>query len=920
MLLSPSFAPAPWLVTAVVALIAGPVLAAEDKPDPAATREYAVAAGLQSKQLYDQAARRWQKFIETYPRDPRLANAYHHLGSCQLGAEHPIEAAATFRTLIDKCPRFESLDAAHFNLGLALYNAALTSKKADDFRTAGRAFAEVPARFAKSKQVAAALHYQGECLYRAGAPAEAVVLYRKVIAEHPGSEVLPDAYYSLGTTQEELAQDREAASTFQGFLDKFPKDRLANECRLRLGLSLSRQKRYAEAMKLFEQTAGLPDFPLADFALFQQAQCARELKQLPQAAAVYETLPRKFPTSARAGPALLEAGKCWYEAGDLPRAEAALTSALTRKFDEAAEASYWLGQVLLKKKRPAEAVGVLDRALAAHPHSPRLPHLVFLRINALYEQPERRKEAAALYGDFVRDHPGHELGPRALYLAALAALEVRDHPAAQRQAARFLEQFPRHELTPEVLFIGGEANLAAASPDPERAEALFRRLLTEFPKHKHAASCRVRVGLCLYLTKKYADAVMFLTQAARDLSDPTLVAESQLLIGRSLHDAGRPTEATAALQKALQAKPNWERGDEVLLALAQCLRAQKKYDETAAQLRRLPTAYPKSPLRAHALVQLGQLAQEQNKPEEALSLYEQTVAQFPGSDSAPAAQHAIGMIRFAKGEPAKAILAFDKLLDTYPMSPLKPQALYTRGLAHRQLGEFEPAVKDLTAFLATVGARSPDHAPSKDALDARYALALCQTALKRHEEAASTLATLLKEKPDYDRADQVFYEMGHCLLPAKKDREAAEAFRQAATKKPDGPLAGECWFRVGEYHEGAGQLPEAVQAYTAGLEKAKPSDLREKLRYKLGWVQFRREKFDEAASVLLAQIKERPKGDLSADATYLAGDCLFRQNKFAEARPLFEQLIEAKDRKYLDRSLYRCGACLAGLKEWAASQ
>ena len=50
---------------------------------------------------------------------------------------------------------------------------------------------------------------------------------------------------------------------------------------------------------------------------------------------------------------------------------------------------------------------------------------------------------------------------------------------------------------------------------------------------------------------------------------------------------GKPAEAVAALQKALQVKPDWERGDEVLLALAQSLRLEKKPDEAAVQLKRL---------------------------------------------------------------------------------------------------------------------------------------------------------------------------------------------------------------------------------------------------------------------------------------------------------------------------------------------
>lgn len=909
--------PGPWLMLATLALFASsPLPVYAQKPDPAATREYAVAAGLQSKQLYGQAARRWRTFIETYPKDSRLANAYHHLGACQLHDRQAAEAVRTFRTLLEKFPRSAALDAAHFNLGLALYDIGLASKKAEDLRAAARAFAEVPARFARSKHAGPALYHQGECLYRAGDLTGAIALYRKVIADHAGSAVLPDAYYALGTAQQELARDKEAATTFQAFLDKFPRDKLAGECRLRLGLTLFKQKRHAEAAKLFEQSAALPGFALADFALMQQAQCAREQKQLPRAAALYEALPGRFPTSPRAGPALLAAGKCWSEAGDLTRAEAALKAALTRKFNDAPEAADLLGQVLIKRNQPADAVAMLDRAIATHARSSYLPRLLFTRASALYEQPQRRKEAAAVYADFARKHPRHELAPRAVYMAALAALGAGDYPAARDHAEAFLKRFARHELTPEVLFIGGEAWLGAV-PNPARAEGLFRRLLAEHAGHRHATTARVRVGLCLYLAKKYPEAVAFLTAAVRELRDPALAAEAHLVIGRSHHDAGQPAQAVAALQQALRARADWERGDEVLLALAQALRAWKKPAEAADQLKRLPTAYPKSPLRAHALYQLGQLAHEQKKYDEAVRLYEQTVTQYPGSETASSAQYAIGMVWFARKDYTRAVQALGKQLDTYPAGPLTPRARYTRGLAYQRLRQFAPAATDLAACLDSPGAA---RLAAATALDARYALALCQSALGRHGEAAATLATLLKEKPDYERADQVYYERGHCLLLAKKDKEAAEAFRQLAVKAPASPLAAESWFRVGEFHEQTGQLPEATRAYAAGLEKARDAGLREKLRYKLGWVQHRQEKFAEAVLVLLAQLKERPKGELAADATYLAGDGLFRQDRFAEARPLFERLIQARDKKYRDRALYRCGSCLAGLKEWAASQ
>jgi TolA-binding protein len=503
-------------------------------------------------------------------------------------------------------------------------------------------------------------------------------------------------------------------------------------------------------------------------------------------------------------------------------------------------------------------------------------------------------------------------------MAALAALETRDYPASQRHAESFLKQFARHELTPEVLFIGAEAYVEDAPPAPNKAERLYRRLLAEHPKHTHAGQARVHVGLCLYLTKKYSTAVTFLSEACTALREPALLAEAHFLIGRSHHNAGQGAQAVAAFEKAVQAKPDWERGDEVLLALAQSLRDQKKLPEARAQLKRLQTAYPKSPLQAHALWQLGEMSQDQKQYDEAVTLYEQTVARYPKSEPAALAQYAIGTVWLSKRDHAKAVQAFSKLLDARPAGALAGRARYKRGLAYQHLRQYELAAKDLSAFLASKSPAAGSGYPRR--AGARYALALCQAALKQHAEAAANLATLIRETPDYDRAAQVYYEMGHCLLLAKKDKEAAEAFRQLATKAPDSSLAPEAWFRVGENHERARQFAKAARAYAAGLKKARDAGLREKLHYRLGWVRYRREHFAEAAEILLAQLKEHPRSELAADATYLAGDCLFRQDQFARARPLFERLIQAKDRKYQGRSLYRCGACRAGLKEWAASQ
>lgn len=75
-----------WLIFALAAS------AADEKAENAATRDYAVAIGLQNKQLYPQASARWQKFIASHGGDARIDRA-HSVQFCPLSRSAPSSAS-----------------------------------------------------------------------------------------------------------------------------------------------------------------------------------------------------------------------------------------------------------------------------------------------------------------------------------------------------------------------------------------------------------------------------------------------------------------------------------------------------------------------------------------------------------------------------------------------------------------------------------------------------------------------------------------------------------------------------------------------------------------------------------------------------------------------------------------------------------
>lgn len=898
-------------------------LHAADDLNPEATRQYAVAYGFQSKKLFAQAIPRWTEFLKAFPQDARVPNAHYQLGVCQLNEKKLPEAAQAFRHVLANYAQFKHLDGAQFNLALTLFQTAQASKQPNDFKTAAAEFANLPTKFAQSPLAADATYYQAESLYFAADKPNAVAAYQKVIANYPNAAILPEAYYGLGTTQAELDQHAEAAATFTTLLQKFANSPLVPEAKLRLGTSLVAQKKHAEAEPHFAQAAAIADFMLADVAMLKHGQSLFDQNKFPEAAAIFESLPTKFPKSEQIGPAWTGAGKSRFKAGQFPQAQTALTNCVNQKLPTAPEAAYWLGHTLIALKQPANVIPAVDPVIAANTQNEFIPALQLVRIDSIYEIPERRKETIPLYAQFASQFAAHELAPEAKYRAALAALQVSDFPNAQAHAEQFLATAPfaKHPLVPEVVFVGAEAYLLhQPEANLAKAEPLFRRLVTEFPTNPHAPQAHVRIGLCLYSAgiaanqpPKFEECIAYLNQIVGTLKDPALLAETRYLIGRAHGEMKRHPDAVVAFRAAQQAKPDWERLDEVLLALGVSLRAVNDPPNAAAELTKL-NQIATSKLRDRALFHLGEIDRGLMKPDTAVTFYQQVVTGFPMSDLVPAALYGSGAALFEKPDYPNAITHLTKLIAEKPQSDLVPAALFLRGLCQHRLKQFDPALKDLSQFVAT------GKAAEKDALDAKFAMALCQVGLKQFDPAITTLTQLLTAKPDYPDADKCYYEIAFANLELKKEKEAADAFRSLATKLPNSPLATEAWFRVGEFHEAQKQPPEAIAAFTAGLAAAKMPELRERLHYKLGWAQHDQKQFPAALTTFQNQLKEFPQGPLASDANFLAGECQFRQDKFAEALPLYAAVIAAKSERFHAKALYRSGICTTQLKQWPQAQ
>lgn len=877
----------------------------------AATRQYAAATGFQNSKLFDSAIDEWQTFIRKFPNDPRVPLANHYLGICCVQEKRFSDAIRALTVVVKDHPRFEKLDQSALNLGIAWYGYAQKSGKESDFSNAERAFDLMLTKFPDSQYAPTAMYYRGESLFEQGKRTQAAGAYAELLQKFPRDKNAADATYALGTTLEEMKKPREAQTVFASFESKYPGHPLLTEVRMRQAELLFNDKQYKRALPLFEQVAEKSDFELADVAMLRHARCLYEDGQLLAAAKRYWNVPRAFRNTKHYDAAILAGAKCYFLEGRYQTARSGLEKIAGRDQPEAAEATQWLARSYLKEDDPEAALRIADRGLRRFRGDEYRPELEMVRLDALYEIPNRKPEAVSLYARFAARNRRHELAPQAQYMAALTALEVRDHKQARQHAEKFLATYSDHELAGDVLFVSAESHLLIG----EHSDAIdrYRTFLRKNPRHENAPQANLRLGLAMHLASDHDAAIEWLSRISQSLPDQELRSEALSILGRSYLETEQTDAAARALQQSVQLDPKRSGNDETLLALADAYRKLNRHDDATRQLESVLRQYPQSELLDEVWYRLGEAAYADEDHDAAIGHYQQVVRRFPDSEFAPHAQYGLGWTLFSNEQFRDATTAMTRLIDRYGDSKVGPRGYYVRAMAAYQLGEYSDVLRDVDKFLATEPERN-------DALDARYVRGLAQAGQKNYAAASQTYASILKSGRGYPAGDKVAYELGWALMELGRTQEAADAFRRLSSDWPDSPLAGESLFRVGESFYEAEKYTDAARSYRESADKAKTAEIAEKSLHKLGWSHLKADDPAAADRAFREQLREHPGGELAGDARFLTGECRFRQEDWTSALTAYRQVIDSGDTNYLALATFRAGECAGSLQDWRTSR
>jgi len=130
---------------------------------------------------------------------------------------------------------------------------------------------------------------------------------------------------------------------------------------------------------------------------------------------------------------------------------------------------------------------------------------------------------------------------------------------------------------------------------------------------------------------------------------------------------------------------------------------------------------------------------------------------------------------FSAGEYYRAVAEYERFIHFFPEEPRVPLAMYKVGLSYQKGEHFTQAVQAFHSLIEKHGA-------SELATKSHFRMSESQVKLKEFENALATLDSLLRQGPDLDVKDEVYYKQGWILLEMDQWEKAQVSFDSISPK------------------------------------------------------------------------------------------------------------------------------------------
>ncbi len=284
---------------------------------------------------------------------------------------------------------------------------------------------------------------------------------------------------------------------------------------------------------------------------------------------------------------------------------------------------------------------------------------------------------------------------------------------------------------------------------------------------------------------------------------PNLVHKANYGLGYALFNLNRYPEAANYFRTYVDnRKADNNRDAEV--RLADCLYAQKKYDEAITFYQQAGTNGFRE--RDYLLYQRGVILGFQNNRSDAKRELDQVARAFPNSRYADDATFQSAQLDFEAGDYSLAKAGFTSLISKYPNSGFVPYAFVRRASSNYNLKDYPSSAKDYKKVLEDY----PQHPVANSAL---LGLQEVLSLMGKSSEVDEYIAIYRNANPDDQALESVEYERARNLYFEQKYNEAISALKGFRVSYPQSVINAEALFYIGECYYRLDESASALESY-----------------------------------------------------------------------------------------------------------
>jgi TolA-binding protein len=802
----------------------------------------------------------------------------------------------------------------------ALYSVAYVHEKTGRYDEARTVYDSLLATFPTSSLAVAARTRIGACLHLKGQHEDALAWFAS-LTDSPDAENVAERLYLRGECAYKLGRFADAERHYRDYVGAYPDGAREREVRYSLGWTFVEQKKYSEAIAVFDELGAGSD-GVAEAARYRKGMTLRLAGNVGEARMVFEDMLARAPLGEYADNAHFELGMTAFHEGAWTMALERFTD-VTRRFpqsDVLADAWNMSGECHLKLGRADEAATSFTRALASPTADPAVHAVSRFRLGWSLYTAGRHADAARAFEAFLTSHPSHPRKADALVWLGECHFKTGRYADAEIVYNQALVTTDDAALRQDAMY--GLAWALARQQKYQEAERMYRTLTTEFKGGRHDMDANVRLGDALFAMRRFSEAARTWRYAVRMYPNHALAPYALLQLGNAEHRAGDTPAGIVTLKGLLEKYPASEYADKAQYSLGwlhfqtrdfeaaiaafttlitrwpasalqadakytigDCLYNQGRYAEAEKAYRRVLDEHPDSPLTGDALDGIGQCLRMQKKDTEAASVKEEWLRTHPQSAVADAVALGNARKNYDDGDLDAAHAAVEAFLAAYPSSSRRAEALLLRARIEADRNERDKSLATLRDLIAR-------HPGTPECIEAQMQLADDATAARAFGDAEAMYTALLAEPTTTSRRAEILHRRGVARRGDQRADEAMDDFLAARSADPDGMTGALASIELAGMAADRGNVDSALTVLAA-IASARQDDAGAKSQYQTGRILARARRGEEAEKAFLRVEYVYPDAALwIARATLELGALYESRGDMSAARRAWQKLVD----------------------------